>query len=181
MAIQRAEGKAQIEYDKGMPPEYVASRIIRSLEKNKTETWIGSDTNWMLRVNRWFPRFVDWMIARRDNGDVFRLEISGLLRKADLDSAQDLLLTEMRSSGTGSVRLLVVLDAFEGWEPDARWNDLTFYAGHGDALARIAIVGEERWRGHALMFAAADLRKGPVEFFARGAIAEARAWLGTAS
>jgi short-subunit dehydrogenase len=61
----RSEGRAQIEYDKGMPPEYVASRIIRSLEKNKTETWIGSDTNWMLRVNRWFPRFVDWMIARR--------------------------------------------------------------------------------------------------------------------
>jgi short-subunit dehydrogenase len=61
----RSEGRAQIEYEKGMPPEYVASRIIRSLEKNKTETWIGSDTNWMLRVNRWFPRFVDWMIARR--------------------------------------------------------------------------------------------------------------------
>lgn len=61
----RSEGKAKIEYDKGMPPEDVAARIVRSLQKNKTETWIGSDTNWMLRVNRWFPRFVDYMLARK--------------------------------------------------------------------------------------------------------------------
>lgn len=61
----RSDGKAKIEYDKGMPPDYVADRIIRSLQKNKTETWIGSDCNWMLRVNRWFPRFVDYMLARK--------------------------------------------------------------------------------------------------------------------
>ena len=61
----RSEGKAKIEYDQGMPPEYVAERIVRSLIKNKTETWIGRDTNWMLRVNRWFPRFVDYMLARK--------------------------------------------------------------------------------------------------------------------
>jgi len=61
----RSEGKAKIEYDKGMPPEDVAARIVRSLQKNKTETWIGSDTNWMLRVNRWFPRLVDYLVARK--------------------------------------------------------------------------------------------------------------------
>jgi len=61
----RSEGKAKIEYDKGLPPEDVAARIVRSLQKNKTETWIGSDTNWMLRVNRWFPRLVDYLVARK--------------------------------------------------------------------------------------------------------------------
>jgi len=61
----KSEGKAKIEYDKGMPPADVAARIVRSLQKNKTETWIGSDTQWMLRVNRWVPRFVDWMVARK--------------------------------------------------------------------------------------------------------------------
>jgi short-subunit dehydrogenase len=61
----RTEGKANIEYDKGMPPEYVAQRIVRSLQKNATETWIGSDTNWMLRINRWFPRLVDYLVARK--------------------------------------------------------------------------------------------------------------------
>ena len=48
---------------------------------------------------------------------------------------------------------------------------------HGDAIERMAIVGDERWRGESLMFAAADLRKGPVEFFAAAAAADARRWL----
>ena len=61
----RSDGKANIEYDKGMPPEYVAERIVQSLRNNKTETWIGSDTNWMLRINRWFPRLVDYLVARK--------------------------------------------------------------------------------------------------------------------
>jgi short-subunit dehydrogenase len=61
----KSEGRAKIEYDKGMPPEKVAAAIVKALVKNKTETWIGSDTQWMLRVNRWLPRFVDYMLARR--------------------------------------------------------------------------------------------------------------------
>jgi short-subunit dehydrogenase len=61
----RSEGKAKIEYDKGMPPETVAAAIVKALRRNKTETWIGSDTQWMLRVNRWFPRLVDYLLARR--------------------------------------------------------------------------------------------------------------------
>ena len=108
---------------------------------------------------------------------VFRLDITGLLAKAELDVVQRELVSAMRAGGADSARLLVVLTAFEGWEPGAQWNDLSFYVAHGDALARIAIVGDERWRSHALMFSAADLRRGPVEYFVPDAIAEARAWL----
>jgi short-subunit dehydrogenase len=61
----KSEGKANIEYDKGMAPDVVAAAIVKALQKNKTETWIGRDTQWMLRVNRWLPRFVDYMLARR--------------------------------------------------------------------------------------------------------------------
>jgi short-subunit dehydrogenase len=61
----KSEGKAQIEYDKGMAPETVAAAIVKALKKNKTETWIGRDAQWMLRVNRWFPRLVDYLLARK--------------------------------------------------------------------------------------------------------------------
>lgn len=61
----KSEGKAQIEYDKGMSPETVANAIVKALVKNKAETWIGSDTQWMLRVNRWLPRLVDFLLARK--------------------------------------------------------------------------------------------------------------------
>ena len=61
----RTDGKAKIDFDKGMPPDVVAASIVKSLRKNKTETWIGSDTQWMLRVNRWLPRLVDYLLARK--------------------------------------------------------------------------------------------------------------------
>jgi hypothetical protein len=113
----------------------------------------------------------------REDDRVYRLDITGALHKADLDRVQRMLLDDIGRDSDVAVKLLVVLDDFNGWEPDASWNDLTFYVRHGDRLGRIAIVGDERWRDHALMFAAADLRKGPVEFFASEKLPQAREWL----
>jgi hypothetical protein len=117
------------------------------------------------------------MVQEADN--VFRMAMSGMLRKPDLDRCQARLASEMRR--LGPVRLLFVLQGFEGWEPADNWSDLTFYAKYGDCIDRIAIVGDERWRSEALMFAGAELRRAPVEFFARSAGDEtaARAWLAT--
>lgn len=117
-------------------------------------------------------------IALSHAGDnVFRVELQGALRKADLDRCQAELAAEMQR--LGPVRLLFVLDGFEGWEPGDNWRDLSFYAQHGDRIERIAIVGDERWRSEALMFAGADLRRAPVEFFAGSPALtdEARVWL----
>ena len=115
------------------------------------------------------------MTMSHERGNLYRAEVRGVLRKADIDRCQDELRLEIAK--VGSVKLLIALVAFEGWEPHADWSDLAFYMKHGDAIERIAIVGDERWRAEALMFAAADLRKGPVEFFPEAAAAEARAWL----
>jgi short-subunit dehydrogenase len=61
----KRQGKADIDFSGGMPPADVAAAIIHALVKNKTETVIGSDARWMLRCNRWFPRLVDYLLARR--------------------------------------------------------------------------------------------------------------------
>jgi SpoIIAA-like len=117
-------------------------------------------------------------IALTPTGDnIFRVELRGMLRKVDLDRCQAQLAAEMRQ--LGPVRLLFVLDRFDGWEPSDNWSDLSFYARHGDLIERIAIVGEERWRSEALMFAGADLRRAPVEFFAGppASTDDARVWL----
>ncbi|HET7220059.1 MAG TPA: STAS/SEC14 domain-containing protein, partial [Vicinamibacterales bacterium] len=110
-----------------------------------------------------------------EQGNVYRIDMSGVLKRPDLDWCQDRLAGEI--ARVGSVRLLFVLDQFDGWDPDATWNDLTFYVTHGSSIERIAIVGPERWRDLALMFAGADLRKAPVEFFGDSAEPEARTWL----
>ncbi|HEX7019157.1 MAG TPA: STAS/SEC14 domain-containing protein [Gemmatimonadaceae bacterium] len=107
--------------------------------------------------------------------NIFRLDLQDRLRKVDFDYCGERLKSEIARCGT--VRLLIVLRDFSGWDPTAPWADLSFYAQHGDAIERIAIVGPNRWRNHMLMFAGADLRQAPVEYFLPGTIAEARAWL----
>ena len=115
------------------------------------------------------------MTLHDEGGNVFRVEVRGRLRKADLDRGQNALAAEINRLGT--VKLLFVHEGFDGWEPADNWSDLSFYVKHGDTIQRIAIVGDERWRSEALMFAGADLRKAPVEFFPGHAVADARVWL----
>lgn len=115
------------------------------------------------------------MTMHHERENLFRIEVSGTLRKADLECCERQLAAEMRR--LGPVRLLFVLKEFQGWEPRRDWNDLTFYVTHGPSIERIAIVGPRRWRSETLMFASADLRAAPVEFFPEDAAAAARAWV----
>lgn len=115
-------------------------------------------------------------IEREDDG-IYRLEVRGMFREADLLRAEHVVAGEI--DRTGPVKLLVVLDAFAGWDPQARWDEALFYVSHGDRITRIAIVGPEKWRDEALLFAGAGLRKGPVEFFPENATVRARSWLST--
>jgi len=114
---------------------------------------------------------------QHESENIYRLDVSGILRKAELDGAQDTLTADIGRFPGGKVRLLVVLDQFDGWDALSNWSDLTFFARYGDNIERIAIVGDPRWREYALMFAAADLRRAPVEFFAAENISAARSWL----
>jgi hypothetical protein len=115
-------------------------------------------------------------IAMHHESDkTYRLDISGLLRRADFRRCEVELASEL--DRVGSARLLCLLQDFDGWEQDEDWSNLAFYVNRGDAIERIAIVGEERWRDLTMMFASADLRKAPVEFFPEQDLARARAWL----
>ncbi len=63
--LLRSEGRYPIPYDKGMPPDDVAAAALDALRRNRTETVVGSDARWVLRVNRLWPRLVDRLLARR--------------------------------------------------------------------------------------------------------------------
>jgi hypothetical protein len=118
------------------------------------------------------------MTMHHEQDNTFRLDLSGQLTKAEFDQCQHALGGEIQRHG--AVRLLVVLTAFEGCERVPGWRDLSFYVTHGDAIERVAIVGDEKWRSEMLMFASADLRRAPVEFFSPpSALPDARRWLST--
>lgn len=113
------------------------------------------------------------LTLERDN--LYRIDISGLLRHEELAGCERLLAAEI--ARVGPVRLLIVLEDFQGWETGTGWDDLSFYARHGDKIERIAIVGPERWRSEALMFASADLRRAPVQYFTDADRSSAEAWI----
>jgi short-subunit dehydrogenase len=63
--LLRNAGRMRIAFDAGMPPERVADAILGALRRNRTETVLGRDARWILRVNRFLPRLVDALMARR--------------------------------------------------------------------------------------------------------------------
>jgi hypothetical protein len=112
---------------------------------------------------------------RREFDNVYRMDVTGLLRRGDFATIEQDAAATIREHG--AIRLLVVLDGFTGWEPGGSWQDLGFYVHHGDDIERIAIVGDEKWRSEALLFAAADLRRAAVEYFRAADLPRAMAWL----
>ena len=61
----RSEARMKFDFEHGMPVEDAARSILQALRRNRAETVLGRDARWMLRVNRFFPRLVDALIARR--------------------------------------------------------------------------------------------------------------------
>ncbi len=110
-------------------------------------------------------------------GHLLQIRIRGDLRKIDYDrmiqTAREVIARE------GKVRVLTILDGFQGWERRADWGDVSFMMGDGENIEKMAIVGEEKWRDDALMFTAAGLRPTVIEFFSPSRLADAQEWLGS--
>jgi hypothetical protein len=112
----------------------------------------------------------------REESNLRVLQITGLLKKSELDAA---LATEARQWGlTTRVKVLVIVEDFKGWERGADWGDITFFETHGDQIDKIAIVADPQLETDLLMFAGAGFRRAPVKFFSANQLALARAWLG---
>src|SRR5581483_6414054 len=53
--LLRNDGKMDIRFERGMAPEEVAEGVLTALERNRTETVLGSEAKWMLRLQRFAP------------------------------------------------------------------------------------------------------------------------------
>ncbi|MCS7020587.1 MAG: SDR family oxidoreductase [Gemmataceae bacterium] len=63
--LLRKEGRAEIRFDQGMTPEYLARRIVAAICANRREVVIGREARQLLWFHRFFPRLTDWLIGRR--------------------------------------------------------------------------------------------------------------------
>lgn len=109
------------------------------------------------------------------DGNVITVHIRGLMLLADQKALQNLA-RDFIKRGL-QPRVLVISEDFEGWEKSEDWGDDDLWLEQGNEIAKIAIVGEERWKESFLMFVGAGLRSTEIKFFAPALAAEAEQWL----
>jgi short-subunit dehydrogenase len=61
----RKEGKLKLDETAGLEPAEVARSILTALRKSRSETVLGSDARWMIRVHRFFPGIFSRLLARK--------------------------------------------------------------------------------------------------------------------
>ena len=76
----------------------------------------------------------------------------------------------------GSVRVLIVLETFGGWVPDAAIYRATSWLNDDERVSRIAVVGRPEWRRSVLALIAQPIRRVPIRYFETEPAA--RRWLG---
>ena len=116
-------------------------------------------------------------IVQAGKGGIVHARITGEMVPADQKMLEGLA-SRLIDDGT-TVSLLVTLDAFEGWKKDAGWDDddLGYQLEYGNRIARMAIVGDQRWRDPALLFVGKGFRDTEIEFFLPDAVDAAQAWV----
>ena len=76
----------------------------------------------------------------------------------------------------GSVHVLLRLEQFAGWNPDARFDREALWMRDDEGVSKIAIVGKPEWKVTVLTLMAQPIRGVPIEYFVTEAAA--RRWLG---
>lgn len=102
------------------------------------------------------------------------LKAEGRLTDADYKALVPQLDAAIQEHGT--IRLLVDMATFEGWSPQAAWDDSLFGLKHWNDFERLALVGDKHWEDVAAK-AMNALTKGEVRCFPTAERGLARAWI----
>jgi hypothetical protein len=106
---------------------------------------------------------------------VVTIKITGRLLESELAAMQHQAAALIRT--LGKLRILVLTEAFEGWDRGGDWTDFGLQEQNDPYIEKMAIVGEKRWEDLALLFTCKGLRPFPIEYFTPDRLAAARAWL----
>ncbi|MSR30638.1 MAG: SDR family oxidoreductase [Gemmataceae bacterium] len=63
--LLKKTGRANLHVEKVMAPGEVAAAVLHAIRKNRTETVVGWDAKWMLRLQKFFPSLLNRLLARR--------------------------------------------------------------------------------------------------------------------
>ena len=107
---------------------------------------------------------------------VYLIKLTGLLTWGEFQAFGKQLETA-QVFAAGSLRALIQLQDFAGWEPGEAWSDVSFFFQHDQHIEKIAVVGDARWRDEMSVFLFADYRQASTRFFAADEWDAAQAWV----
>jgi hypothetical protein len=113
------------------------------------------------------------MIAVDDG--VLRLRLSGVLTRLDMDHTQTAVRDAIDRHAT--IKVLVILDDFGGWQSGVDWGDLSFAQETDAQIEKIAVVGDAAWKEDVMTFMVAPLRATEIQYFERAHTDAANRWL----
>ncbi len=62
--VLASKGKAKLPMEKALTPVQTATAVVRALENDTRETWVGAETRRILWLNRFFPGWLDKKIGQ---------------------------------------------------------------------------------------------------------------------
>jgi hypothetical protein len=107
--------------------------------------------------------------------DIITVEISGKLRQPELAAMEKTAVEVFRQRG--KMRILIIVEDFQGWGLGDDWGDLSFMRENDQYMRKIAIVGDPKWKDLVFIFVGKNYRECPVEYFQPEQVVQARAWL----
>jgi len=75
--------------------------------------------------------------------NIHGIKLSGTLTEDDLEDLVSFIEDQMERYTT--VRLLFELDDVDGWEPEDRWENLSFDLRHVRVVDKVVVLGDDPW------------------------------------
>ena len=113
-------------------------------------------------------------IETEANGLVI-IRLSSLATLEDMKQWQEAIVAVIKRYG--NARVLVALEAFQGWEKTDAWEDISFIAEYDKKIEKLAVIGDLKWRDDVSAFIGKPFRSASIEFFNPSQESEARTWL----
>ena len=109
-----------------------------------------------------------------EEGNLIRVIVSGKLTQDDYDKL--IPSWEQTIARHGSMRMLLIMENFEGWDLGAAWDDFRFDTTHADKVEKVAAVGEKAWQKWIMKLGSFFVRD-DVKYFDSSQLAEAERWV----
>jgi hypothetical protein len=112
-------------------------------------------------------------LEERGEGRVLDVHVSGKLAKDDYKQFVPEIDRLIEQHGT--IRVLLEMNDFHGWNAGALWEDVKFDLKHFSDIERVAMVGEKKWQKGMSRFCR-PFTAAKIRYFDHGALDEARQW-----